>query len=268
MRIDWIDTTSWVPWVSRRLRPVLKEGAIRALWRRGEQDICWDDGAWLKIAQDVLAVDVPLAVEELSTALFFAEARVYHGCRTDDAGGYRDRGLRRNDPAVLAEEVRRIVREEDALAYLRSSVERRLYDFDGWDRDTGKVHVAMGYRYMIELAGHYLLYGSEWIQCVLGWGAHATLRQRGVPTVFVVDLPLNCITFQERRELAEALVREWTRIKVNRPDWVPELDCAFALDFDISGELIAGHFHPEVIHDQFYNTVRRPGPQRCPDCMP
>lgn len=265
--IEWKEPKSWVPAVSRWLRPFLKAHGIRHLQRLGEQEICWDDSDWLKKAQEVLQTDVDDVIADLGDALSFATARTYHGCRTEDAGLYHRAGIRRNDPAVLADEVRRIVREEDQLAYLRPVIEQRLRDFDSTDRDIGRLYLVMDDRGLTGRAGHYVLYGSEWLQCVLGFGAHEPLRRRGFPTILAVNLPLDMVTSQERKQLAGTFLQEWTRIKVNRPDWVPELDFTFCLREDIPGEMIVGHFHPEVVHDPFYqNTKRHFGQQRCLGC--
>jgi hypothetical protein len=115
--------------------------------------------------------------------------------------------------------------------------------------------------------GHYLLYGSEWIQCVLGFEAREPLRRRGVPTILSVNLPLRIVTLHERQQLAEALLQEWTRIKVNRPNWAPELDFTFCVLEDISDAMIVDHFHPEVICDPLYQNIkRRVDRQNCLAC--
>jgi hypothetical protein len=138
--------------------------------------------------------------------------------------------------------------------YLRPFIEERLQDFDGTERDTGRLYLVMDDRGLTKSAGHYLLYGSEWIQCVLGSEAHEALRRRGAPTILVVDLPLTMITSHERKQLAVALLREWTRIKVNKPHSVPELDFTFCLGEDVPGNMIVGHFHPEVFVTLFTRT--------------
>lgn len=265
--ISWKEPKSWAPAVSRWLRPFLNQHGIRHLQRMGEQDICWDDSDWLKKTQSVLRFEVGYVAERFADALSFATARTFHGCRPHDAGLYHRIGIRRNDPAVLADEVRRIVSEEDQLAYLRPGIEQRLREFDHADRDTGRLYLVMDDRGLTNSAGHYLLYGSEWIQCVLGFEAHEPLRRRGVPTVLAVDLPLSMVTSHEREQLAEKLLQVWTRIKVNRPDWIPELDFTFSLYVDIPGSMVVGHFHPELIRDPFYqNIMRRVGRQNCPSC--
>jgi hypothetical protein len=265
--IDWKQPKSWAPAVSRCLRPHLNERGIRHLQRMSEQDICWDDSDWLRKTREALLSEVEYVVKNLADALTLATVCTYHGCRTEDVGLYHRSGIRRNDPAVLADEVRRIVSEEDRLAHLRPAIEQRLRDFDSTDRDIGRLYLVMDDRALTNKGGHYLLYGSEWIQCVLGFEAHEALRQRGVPTILSVKLPLSIVASHEREHLAQKLLQEWTRIKVNKPDWVPELDFTFCLREDIPSAMIFNHFHPEFIRDPFYQNIkRRVDRQSCPGC--
>lgn len=265
--IAWKKTGPWVSTISRWIRPFLNERGIRHLQKMREQDICWDDSDWLNKTQSALKVEVECVIQNLADALFFATARTYHGCRPDDAGLYHQTGIRRNNPATLADMVRCIVNEEELLARLRPVIEQRLQNFDSTNRDTGKLYLVMDDRALTSGGGHYLLYGSEWIQCVLGFEAHEALRQRGIPTIFTVDMPLSMATSGIRGELATRLLQEWTRIKVNRPDGIPELDFTFCLHEDIPATMIVNHFHPEVIRDPFYqNTMRRIDRRSCPAC--
>ncbi len=265
--VNWREPKSWVSALSRWLHPFLNERGIRYLESMGEQDIFWDDSDWLKKTQRILKFEVEYVVRHLADALAITSVRAYHGCRTDDAGLYHKKGIRRNDPAVLADEVRRIVGEEDKLAYLRRDIEQHLQNFSSTDRDAGKLYLTIDDRGLVNRAGHYLLYGSEWVQCVLGFGAHESLRQRGVPTILIIDMPLRMVTANQREALARSLLQEWTRIKVNRPAWVPELNFTFYLNHDIPGEMIINHSHPGVIRDPFYQNIeRRTTRQSCPAC--
>lgn len=265
--IDWKQPKTWIAKISLWLRPHLNERGIRYLQEMDEKDLFWDDSEWLKIFCDIIRSDIESVIDLLAEDLSFSVARTYHSCRTQDAGIYHQMGIRRNDPAVLADEVRRIVREEEDLGYLQAIIEERLENFKDKERDTGKLYLVLDDRSLINSAGHYLLYGSEWIQCVLGWEAHGTLRKRGTPTIIVVNLPLDIATIREKRELAEALLQEWTRIKINKPDWVPEKDFSFCLRSDIPSSAIICHIHPKEAVDPFYGNIMRSISQRkCPSC--
>jgi hypothetical protein len=267
--IIWKEPQSWVPPISRWLSPSLAKLGVRQLQKLGEQELCWDDPDWLKITQSVLLDDVECVIREMGDVLAFATVRTYHGCRTKDADSYHRFGIRCNDPDFLVDETRQIVAEEDGLAFMRDSIEQRLARFDGKDSDTGRVYLGLDDRGLIEFGGHYLLYGSEWIQRVLGFKAHYTLLQRGTPTIIVVDLPLSVTRSTDREHLARHLLQEWTRIKVNRPDWSPKVDFSFCLRRDVPPEMVVGHSHPQQIRDPLHGNIVRHSPSlHCLACRP
>lgn len=265
--IDWKAPESWIPALSEWLHSFLIYPDTIHLKEIGVQDIYWDDSDWLSIIESVLRYDIEHVIELLANALSSATARTYHGCRTEDAGTYHRMGILRRNPSALANEVRRIVDEEDTLTHLRTIIEQRLRNLDPTDQDIGSLYVAIDDRAMIKWGGHYLLYGSEWSQSMLGTSAHQILRQRGVPTILTVDLPLQMVTGHERESLARTLLRVWTWVKVNQPEEMPKLDLSFCLQEDIPSILIVNHFHPEFIHDPFYeNKIRRVTRRSCPSC--
>lgn len=265
--IDWKDSTSWAPAVSRWIRPYLNARGIRHLAALGYHDLCWDDPEWRDIAQEVLAEDIEDVAVRLGNALEPASVAAYHGCRTVDAGDYHRHGIIRNDPDRLADSVRQLVQEADAFAAFRPGLEDRIARFDAKDRDTGLVYAVIDDRALVELGGQYLIYGSEWVLCVLG-DARDQLRQHGVPTIITVRLPLSATTEDDRRELASALLQEWARIKVNRPTWVPRKDFSFILSADVPASWVVGHRHPTRIPDAFEQLAARHYPDAaCRHCQ-
>lgn len=233
----------------------------------GELDLSWDDYAWLEVAEGVLVRSIDGVASDLADTLSFASLRVYHGCRVIDAGVYHRGGIRRNDPVWLANEVRRIVAEEDELAWMRPGLEDRLRAFDVADRDTGNVFIVLDDRVMVERCGNYLIYGSEWITCFFDDRGRRVLCRRGAPTVIEVDFPLDEASTHARIDLARALLQEWTRIKVNRPSWVPKRDFSFCLKRDVPATWVVGHHHPEKIRDPYHlNSVHRSVVRTCPSC--
>lgn len=252
--------------VSCWIRPHLNERGILHLQRMEEQDICWDDSEWLALTQEVLQLEVEDVIEKLTCALRPARALIYHGCRAVDAGAYHKLGILRNDPTKLADQARRIVDEEDSLAHLRPSFEQRLREFN-IVRDAGSLHLSLDSRELTNKSGHYVLYGSEWIQCVLAPEGYAALRRKGVPTILTVALPLRMASLSDRRDLARTLLQEWTRVTVNKPNWTPEIDLSFCIQKAIPRELIVNHFHPEFVFDWHFGGIkRRIGLQHCPSC--
>lgn len=104
---------------------------------------------------------------------------------------------------------------------------------------------------------------------VLRESAHGVLRSRGIPTILSVGMPLLEQDETVHRELAEKLLIEWTRTKVNSPQEIREIDCTFMLQRDVPSFWILGHSHPETICDQLHgNTIRRSPVTTCPACCP
>ena len=179
-------------------------------------------------------------------------------------------GIYLNDPDKLAQKIKKLVEEEEGLANYRPIVDELINKFDSTDRDTGRVYLTFDESALIDNgAGHYLIYGSEWIQCVLGWGAHTTLRNRGVPTVIDVRLPLRKQSFSTRIELARTMLHEWTRARTeNRENEIRDIEFSFVLREPVPAGWIIGHHHPEFVRDPMYqNVIRRTEAPHCPACL-
>ena len=210
--------------------------------------------------------DVDMVAEDLADDLLPTRLTVFHASRVLNVGIVHRDGLRINDPRSLADEARRIVAEEEDLAWMRPTIETTIAGFEHKDRDTGRLYVVADDRPFLESSGHYLIYGSEWIQVLLGWSAHTALRRRGMPTIFEIELPLHVVHSSARTEFARDLLREWSRQQVASNTQSPELDFSFILGRDIPPEWVVGHAHPARIRDPFYAGWHRNASLSCPHC--
>lgn len=263
--IDWKNSQSWCPALSSWIKPYLNIDGIKSLRRMGYQDICWDDSAWLEKLPFVTQADIDFLTRQLSEDIKVASVRTYHGCCVADASTYHRSGILLNNPENLADQVRELVNKEDYLEHLRSKIDDIICDFEDRDRDRGQLYLALDDRSLISSAGHYLLYGSEWIMCL--FGAEDFLRNRGIPTILSIQLPLALVTSGDRGELATALIQEWVRIQVNSPEETPEKDFTFCLKKMIPPEMIISHYHPKYVYDWHHRGMRRDTKQTtCPSC--
>ena len=266
--VHWKDRSTWFEVLSAWIAPHFRKNALDRLSRLRPKDVCWDDSDWLDVVLEPrLLVDIDTAVDLLAEALSGAVLRAFHGCRVDDAGTFHADGIRLNDPAKLTEEVRRIVAEEEDLAWRRATIERDLAAWDARERDTGRLYVCADDQPQLDRNGHYMLYGSEWISAFLGFSGHRALRRRGVPTMIELDLPFELATLNTRREFARKLLQEWVRVLVNDPTFVPKLDFTLILRIDLPPSMIVSHYHPEVLKDPFsrYSRFQTEHPF-CPSC--
>ena len=265
--VHWQDRMTWFgaleTWLGNEWRP----GGKARLQRR-KLDLCWDDSDWLDALERHVQPSVEALIEGLAYDLAKAKLRTFHGCRVPDAGVFHREGLRRNDPAELEALARRLVAEDDDLAWMRPTIEAMIAKFDDRERDTGRLYVCADERPQLDHSGHYLLFGSEWLQCLLGWSAHGALKRYGTPTVVEVDLPFDWASEGTRREFARHLLQEWTRVSVMAETFSPALDFSVILRWDIPAEMVVGHSHPRVLKNPFmqYLTERTADPT-CPHCV-
>lgn len=266
-RVHWQDRTTWFgaleTWLEREWRP-----GGKAHLQKQKLDLCWDDSDWLGALERHVQLSVETLIEGLANDLVKAKLRTFHGCRVPDAGVFHREGLRRNDPAELEALARRLVAEDDELAWMRPKIEAIIAGFDHRERDTGRLYVCADERPQLDRSGHYLLFGSEWLQCLLGWGAHGALKRYGTPTVVEIDLPFDWASEGTRQEFARHLLQEWTRVFVMGKTFSPALDFSVILRRDIPAEMVVGHSHPRVLKNPFmqYRTERTADPT-CPHCV-
>lgn len=263
----WKEPSTWQPPLSDWLVPHFRDGGLEALSQLPEQDLCWDDSDWLdEVLEPCLAQDIETVVEALATAIDRATLRVFHGCRVADASVFHQQGIKLGGAATLLAEVRTLVAEEDDLASMRPRLENILAGVDV-DYEADQLFVVADDTFQLKYAGHYMLYGSEWILSLLGFGAHDVLRRRGVPTMVEIDLPMSRLTPGLRANFAEALLQEWVRLEVNGATFIPPLDFTIMLRAPVPAHQIVGHFHPEALRDPFHqNILRKTAVKTCPAC--
>jgi hypothetical protein len=148
----------------------------------------------------------------------------------------------------MTAQLKAIVAGSDELAWMRDRVDTAIAEIEN-ELDSGRVYVVADDAVLLKHAAHYLIYGSEWISAILGAAGRRVLLQRGVPTVLEIDLPLRMSSMQTRTELATKMLREWTRLACNRPDWSSPIDFSFRLRTDIPAAWIVRHSHPAELRD-------------------
>lgn len=264
----WKELYTWYQPLTDWLAFDLRAGGAERLRSLGEQDICWDDCDWLDLVlKPEASDDIETIIQSLGDELDRVLLRTYHGCRLDDAGVFHREGLLVNDPTKLENEVRRIVAEEEALAWMRPSLEDRIAAYDFRERDTGKLYLCLDDRPQLDHIGHYALYGSEWISAFLPASGRHVMRSRGVPTIVECDIPLSWTTPRTRDALARAFLQEWTRQTVNSPNWLPARDFSIILHHRVPPEHIVGHYHPAVLKCPFEGRREHVSAAiKCPSC--
>lgn len=231
------------------LGPRLRTGGYDALQPGSERDLCWDDGEWLDVLDMELACELEDVAAELADCLGRATLRTFHGTRTADAGVYFREGLKVHDRTAMTRRLHDLVASHESLSALRGNrLEKAISEIDN-TTDDGRLYVVADDTFFLDHAAHYLIYGSEWIMAVLGSEGRRFLRTHGTPTLLEIDLPLRMAHPDTRHAFARTMLREWTRMTCNRPDWSAPIDFAFCLQVDLPASCIVGHTHPTELRD-------------------
>lgn len=239
--------------------------------RNDLNDLYQDDSEWIGMLESSLLAGFEETCVDFAEHLESFDLRVFHACRPIDVGEYIRGGLsvaswesRRHG---LVESIRDLkISTTDADLLMQSFEEAAPED----DIDIDAVFVAVDNRHLIQSCGHYLILGSEWIAAYLGQAYYSALRERGIPTLLHLRLPLSWTSSQARAELARELFREWTRLTALRESSVRDIDFTFRLTTAIPPENLLDHTHPEQIpdphHPQGWGRIWRNPNTRCPHC--
>jgi hypothetical protein len=142
-----------------------------------------------------------------------------------------------------------LVASHESLAALRGDrLSKAIAEIDN-TTDDGRLYVVADDACPLDHAAHYLINGSEWIMAVLGDEGRRFLRSNGTPTLLEIDLPLRMARPDTLHAFAREMLREWTRMTCNRPDWSAPIDFTFCLCSDIPASCIVRHTHPTELRD-------------------
>jgi len=268
---------SWQAEVAVSIKEVVPSRAISFLKTfPGEKmypdTMCYMEQAY-KHAGDHFSSDIPEKLIQAVTSRF-AYFRSYHGCRPLSLDSYFRDGLlilTRERLAQIAYEIfDKTIPFEDIL--------RRAQTADLQTR-LGNVYFTAEAEELVSECGHYLIYGSEALNCLWDDGNGRTLplfrecqerhRRKGIPTVFECDVPIAWLPVAFRRELANTLVTRHLQLKSEQPvpmeSW--SRNWGHYISRNLPARYIRSHFHPQVIPDPLRQMITYQNPHtRCAWC--
>lgn len=218
-----------------------------------------DDLSWLdSIIRKVKHRDVDsksFLVDKLRQR--YGALRAVHGTRTADLARFYSEGLRPLDPAAAHEQARQIFLGGDFPELSEMDLTRSIGDV-GTETREGRVYFEANEQMLIDFAGHYMLYGSEYLVAIAarlkGKGMRdyrQVLKTNGTPTLFVCDVPLQLIESRIISEFAgnalEMVFKELVDGASFRPD--QHRGAGFWISEPLSPSCIVGHYHPVITRD-------------------
>ena len=106
------------------------------------------------------------------------------------------------------------------------------------------------------MCGHYLLYGSEYLTALaanLGGTRdyRRVLKERFAPTLFVCDVPLECLHPGTVTEFAGIALESIFKELLDGPSYAPDKrrGLAFSIRVPLESTCIVGHCHPTITRD-------------------
>lgn len=173
----------------------------------------------------------------------------YHACRPEDVTTYYRDGVRPSSSIEIDARAKAIFCTVDGItAEAIDAITAKL-----GRRDDGRVYAVLDDRHLIAYANHYLIYGSERLQCVaagLGesWpNVMQELKQHGRPTLFRVALPWEIVTENDFDALARATSGNVASARRGRP--IAESWFSFEFSRTLPAAYVLSHEHPKTLAD-------------------
>ncbi|WP_230958696.1 hypothetical protein [Burkholderia stagnalis] len=259
--LDWRNRAQWLDAASKYARHLLTPAVRRTLART--RPSCWsDDMSWLPDWEDVF----PEFVHSLSE--HYAHLKAFHGCRPLSLSSYYAHGLRGQDADQLVLQFQAMFPEvpaTDLNAAIGSLGDRST-------RERGAIWLVGDDREMIEQYGHYIIQGSEYLMALAahlgvsprGEDYRFLLRERGIPTVLEVDIPIEIVQWRDIEEVAKMVLSVWGQEVTKRRVGSGPSPC-YVIRRTIDAQYIRNHTHPDKIPDPHRGYIQYRNRQRTCD---
>lgn len=179
----------------------------------------------------------------------FSHIRVYHTCRPLDPHLYLKEGLRLADYSELLNQFIVNVKKYCDIELQNEHVISAKKEIGTFHEN--RVFVVLDDQNIIDQAGHYAIYGSEYlvavavhIQSKFGFFGKNYLKKFGTPTVYEILLEIDDISERELKELVCSVNNS-----IFHEESSESIDFTFELYEAIEAEKIISLYHPQKIKD-------------------
>jgi predicted nucleic acid-binding protein len=202
-----------------------------------------------------------LRESEVETALcqrlpdLFHSVRAYHAASPENVASYYAHGLRTLDCVEWDGWIRAFYLDGSFPELTADDVDGAIAELHSEQRQ-GALFLALDDRPFVHQAGHYLIYGSEYVMAVAagltrrkGRDYRRCLRGVGTPTVFACDVPISLLPGREVRYLCSTLIEGLIGHRRRRKGPAREVDHTIELRDPIPAPCVRGHYHPDEVID-------------------
>lgn len=225
-----------------------------------------DDLGWLDEIIETVSGEPSDIKALLGTRLreVYGHFRAGHATRTDDLTPYYERGLRVLRPEEAQDRARFLFLNGQFNGVSENRLESAIEEVGEETREGHLYFAAQEDSLYTEngSAGHYLVYGSEYLYCLSIRAAGTMTAKRvlsgiGRPTMFVCDIAMDQIRDGTLEEFAGMMLEYLFAGLVDGIDTEvlsPWSGSALSIWTDVAPESIVGHYHPEKIFDPLWNA--------------
>lgn len=175
----------------------------------------------------------------------YTHIRAYHACRPLNIQDYLENGIQTiNKEQALREALIRIKSDYVDEEKIIEEFNEHWRDFDDIHK---RVWLAINKEALLTVSGHYLIYGSEFINALaMKLGCRSSLKNAGIPTIFHCDIPLEDISSSTVMEIETLIMSGYIQ------------DISIAVN-EVSSQDIVDYEHPKEVPDPYYyNAKYRP----------
>ena len=256
---DWSDFKSWQGEFRNLLSDLVTPKLVCAFRSNPPEYVVGDDLNWLDTLisdqRDICVSSKQVLAERIVER--YDAMRAYHGARPFEPAHYQKQGL------VVLDGPARVTEFRTFLDTIGLSVEPdRLSEAVlrvGTDLREGRIFFEANADFLLRHCGHYMLYGSEYINAIaaqISERHRAALQRIGVPTVFVCDVPLRLISDGQIEDYAGMALQSLFMAELNDGfEHAGEHDpSGLMIRENLPPDCIVGHFHPDRLFDPYTQT--------------
>lgn len=202
----------------------------------------------------------------------YAKIRLFHACRPADVGNYITNGFLPLSIAKAEEEGKAIFLERDPGNKSAEAFSKAVAEMNKHGRD-GRLCLVLDDIFLQSEAGHYLIYGSEYLSGIASYLSHETgtdyrklLLEIGIPTMFVCDVPLCHFSEADIQALLSEIISYVSRSPEATDPAERRIDYTFTFFYPLPPAIIVSHYHPQRIVNKIQGRTYVNSHTRCEFC--
>lgn len=252
----WSDSEEWKNTVFALMSDCISDQVIEYLRQNPPKYVVSDNSNWLDKAIGHCGFNLPTtSFQLLSDRLLkhYTKIRAFHACRPESIDEYYKNGIIPLDIVEWHAKAINLFFNSKSSEVSKSQIEAIIKGVKTETRE-GNVHLGLDDKFLIKYCGHYLIYGSEYLMAIAVKLGHAVkkdltrvLRNIGIPTIFVCDIPFFKISNCEILELSGTLLEYLFESILSGTPIPSSLDFTITLNDVVESEYIISHYNPKEI---------------------